>query len=63
MVVSVYRFRYIAGGGRGTPYYDGSIDVKAEDRETAEALAMDLISRNMHIGPSLVSVVYVSERP
>jgi hypothetical protein len=61
--VSVYRFRYMAGGGRGTPYHDGNIDVKAGDREAAEALAMDLVSRNMHMGPSLVTLVYVSERP
>jgi hypothetical protein len=63
MVVSVYRFRYIAGGGRGTPYHDGNIEVKAEDRETAEALAMELVSRNTRMGPSLVTLEYVSERP
>lgn len=61
--MSVYRFRYMAGGGRGTPYHDGNIEVKAGDREAAEALAMDLVSRNMHMGPSLVTLEYVSERP
>lgn len=61
--MSVYRFRFIAGGGRGTPYHDGNIEVKACDRETAEALAMDLVSRNTRMGPSLVSLEYVSERP
>lgn len=63
MVVSAYRFRYMAGGGRGTPYHDGNIEVKAADRVIAEAMAMDLVSRNMRMGPSLVTLEYVSERP
>lgn len=61
--MSVYRFRYMAGGGRGTPYHDGNIEVKAEGREIAEAMAMELVSRNMRMGPSLVTLEYVSERP
>lgn len=61
--MSVFRFRYAAGGGRGTPYQDGNIEVKAADREAAEALAMELVSRNTRIGPSLVTLEYVSERP
>jgi hypothetical protein len=63
MVVSVYRFRYMAGGWRGTPYHDGNIEVKAGSRDIAEAIAMDLVSRNMRMGPSLVTLEYVSERP
>lgn len=63
MVVAVYRFKFMAGGGRGTPYREGNIEVKAGDRITAEALALTRVSENMRMGPSLVSLVYVSERP
>jgi hypothetical protein len=53
----------MAGGGRGTPYHEGNIEIKAGDRETAEALAMEQVSRNTRMGPSLVSLEYASERP
>ena len=63
MVVAVYRFRYMAGGGRGTRYREGNIEVKAGDRETAEALATEQVSRNTQMGPSLVSLEFINERP
>ena len=61
--MAVYRFKYMAGGGRGTPYREGNVEVKAEDRETAEALALTRVSTDMRMGPSLVSLEFMSERP
>jgi hypothetical protein len=63
MEMAVYRFRYTSGGGRGTPYHDGNIEVKAGDRDTAQILATELVSKNTCMGPSLVTLVFVSERP
>lgn len=61
--MAVYRFNYMAGGGRGTPYREGYVEIKAENRETAEALALTRVSTDTRMGPSLVSLVYLSERP